>query len=289
MSTYVGAPSKGLHYSFPILASIFTTRDASMVNNLKFEGVPQPTKPSYLNKPISKHFGDSLRLGKTDPLKSILTESQKILAKYEVKSYSKSKQQAPTTPQKPQSPSPEPNSIGRGVKRNRADIIPQPITMKTPLRNKLDLSSPSPKRISSPLVQTTRKSTPVAFKPTSLCKQRLMNRAPEPKGSKKQALKLELDGGDDSDYDNLACHADNILRMAVDSTMLGSFYNNSFSFSFSNIVNEDSFLGERKRDENGAGVGNESLLELKKSILNKLKATKIEINDDDLRRAIDGV
>ncbi|EGV60268.1 hypothetical protein PSN45_001978 [Yamadazyma tenuis] len=44
---------------------------------------------------------------------------------------------------------------------------------------------------------------------------------------------------EDSDYDHLACHADNIMRMAVDSTMLGSTFNSSFSSSFSN-----SFMAE---------------------------------------------
>lgn len=45
------------------------------------------------------------------------------------------------------------------------------------------------------------------------------------------------DEADDSDYDLLACHADNIMRMAVDSTMLGSTFN-SFSSSFSNSFME---------------------------------------------------
>lgn len=50
----------------------------------------------------------------------------------------------------------------------------------------------------------------------------------------------DADDHEDSDYDHLACHADNIMRMAVDSTMLGSTFNSSFSSSFSNsFTNEN--------------------------------------------------
>lgn len=55
---------------------------------------------------------------------------------------------------------------------------------------------------------------------------------------------------DDSDYDHLACHADNIMRMAVDSTMLGSTFNSSFSSSFSNSFDhtgKDFFDKEAKK------------------------------------------
>lgn len=275
-----------------------------MVNNLKLDELPQASQPSYLQEPITKTFGTSLQQGKTDPMKSILADSQKILEKYKLQSYSKSKEQQElpevNTPRKQEiSPSPEPNSIGRGIKRSRErkpDAIPEPIAVKTPIRNKPNFSSPSPKRHPSPSVLATKESTPVSFKVTNLNKQKfikLSNReqAPEKPKTKKLSIRNELDVEDDSEYDNLACHADNILRMAVDSTMLGSFYNNSFSFSFSNIANEDSFLSARKRDDILNDDANNSLLGLhgKKLGLNKLRATKIEINEDDLRRAIDGI
>lgn len=64
--------------------------------------------------------------------------------------------------------------------------------------------------------------------------------------------------------DALACHADNIMRMAMDSTMLSSF-NHSYSSSFSNI-NDDSIL---KRSDDPA------------------KHNAVEISADDLKSAIE--
>lgn len=67
--------------------------------------------------------------------------------------------------------------------------------------------------------------------------------------------------------DALACHADNIMRMAMDSTMMSSF-NQSFSSSFSNM-NEDSAWKENSfHKTNGRG-------------------RPIEINAEDLKLAIE--
>lgn len=43
---------------------------------------------------------------------------------------------------------------------------------------------------------------------------------------------------EDMDDDALACHADNIMRMAMNLTMLGSF-NQSFSLNFLNLVDDE--------------------------------------------------
>ncbi|EGW31486.1 uncharacterized protein SPAPADRAFT_51493 [Spathaspora passalidarum NRRL Y-27907] len=74
----------------------------------------------------------------------------------------------------------------------------------------------------------------------------------------KQAQKGISADYDDSDYDHLACHADNILRMAVDSTMLGSTLG---SITFAN----DSIY------EKGLVFS---------------KAVKIDINADELNAAV---
>ncbi|RLV94186.1 hypothetical protein JA1_001997 [Spathaspora sp. JA1] len=60
--------------------------------------------------------------------------------------------------------------------------------------------------------------------------------------------------------DHLACHADNILRMAVDSTMLGS----TIEYTFNDSINE------------------------KTPGLMLSKATKVEINADELIAAVNG-
>lgn len=86
---------------------------------------------------------------------------------------------------------------------------------------------------------------------------------------------------EDTTSDPLACHAENIMRMAMDSTMLGSF-NHSFSSTFSNLADESI-----RRDDDA----DRSALELMKkrwpaSLLDKLRAKRVEISADDLSNAV---
>lgn len=84
---------------------------------------------------------------------------------------------------------------------------------------------------------------------------------------------------EDKDQDPLACHANNIVRMAMDTTMMGSFCNSSISLNFLNLVDESIHKladgGERSR------IGPK-----KGGFLNLLKATKVEISAADLEDAI---
>lgn len=88
---------------------------------------------------------------------------------------------------------------------------------------------------------------------------------------------------EDVSQDPLACHAGNIMRMAMDSTMMDSFCNHSFSSTFSNLI-EESVLGKNNAD------GDDSVLErLKswpKSSLDPKRAKKIEISAEELHSAI---
>ncbi|KAM9909197.1 hypothetical protein OXX69_005663 [Metschnikowia pulcherrima] len=77
--------------------------------------------------------------------------------------------------------------------------------------------------------------------------------------------------------DPLACHAENIMRMAMDSTMLNSFCNDTISSSFSNVL-----------DESLAKTDGDSLTEENKPVssLNFSAAAKIEISAQDLEMAV---
>lgn len=82
------------------------------------------------------------------------------------------------------------------------------------------------------------------------------------------------------DSDHLACHAHNILRMAVDSTMLGSTFNSSFSSVNDSLYGRRDFLDEDL---------DKSILEIKAkqtNLLQKNKAKRIEINADDLENVL---
>lgn len=88
------------------------------------------------------------------------------------------------------------------------------------------------------------------------------------------------DLGNTTDNDPLACHANNILRMAMDTTMMGSFCNSSISLNFLNLVDESmhKFTEGGDRSKNGLKKGG--------GLLNLQKATKIEISAADLEDAI---
>lgn len=84
---------------------------------------------------------------------------------------------------------------------------------------------------------------------------------------------------DDEVADPLACHANNILRMAMDTTMMGSFCNSSISLNFLNLVDESMYkLAE--------GIERSKLGGKKSGLLNLHKAAKIEISAADLEDAI---
>lgn len=82
---------------------------------------------------------------------------------------------------------------------------------------------------------------------------------------------------DTSTQDPLACHAENIMRMAMDSTMMSSF-NNSFSSTFSNL-HEDSILGKKNHNKDNSLIG-------RAPVLDKQRSTLVEISALDLERAV---
>ncbi|KAM9903959.1 hypothetical protein OXX69_007746 [Metschnikowia pulcherrima] len=92
-----------------------------------------------------------------------------------------------------------------------------------------------------------------------------------------QPDKSTTDIANKSITDPLACHAENIMRMAMDSTMLNSFCNDTISSSFSNVL-----------DESLAKIDGDSFTEENKPVssLNFSAAAKIEISAQDLEMAV---
>lgn len=312
-----------LGYDYPSSLNLPTAspsvipRDALLAKNLKLEDCPAQTKPISSNIPILKTFSHGPLLSKgQDPMSEIVSQSQNKIEEYVIDlPYSKTKKSSNSssvkrTPVKKSSKLQE--SATKGIKRSRnnnEDEFPNrqeasqypsstPSNNKTPIPNKTIFFSPSvsaKKNLSSSnVLQSTPKSV--------LNDHSLSNKKPRGGLNKQKFMKLtkeedQNDKENNVEYeDNLACHVDTIMRMAVDSTMLGSSYNGSFSSTFSN-VGDDSILGHRKKypdilaDNTANDDADKSVLEtIKKkwnnNLLVKLKATRIDINDDDLKNAV---
>ncbi|KAK6462243.1 hypothetical protein DFJ63DRAFT_313385 [Scheffersomyces coipomensis] len=312
MTTYNIHPQESLDYNFPSKYEISNShllipRDILLQKYLKLDDIPKPRAPIVVSKPLG-HDDKSFNL--VDPLQDLLNEQASFLSSYKlqfptktvkkqvkIRSSKASKKEIPTTKNE------------RGVKRSRVPSAEEPARSNeisrqqsssvhnTPIPNKTIYFSPS-----GPSKQT---STPVSvLKEVQLNNQRsnkkilkfdkalVLNKAdivPQPQIENQQCE------ADDSDYDHLACHADNILRMAVDSTMLGSTLNGSFSSMSSNTFANDSVLEVAHKqkypdfltDENDA---DSSVLEGLKAkwLSNSLSRAKVEINADDINAAVNG-
>lgn len=157
--------------------------------------------------------------------------------------------------------------------------------MNTPVRNKTIFFSPAGNKqattkASTPLkeIQLNHKRSLIDITKGKLLK---MDKAKIIKESTEDKENTQ-DDVDESDYDHLACHAHNILRMAVDSTMLGSTFNSSFSSVNDSILDKNNNILDEDLDK--------SVLEMVKSrknnLLQKNLATKFEISADDLKNVL---
>lgn len=267
-----------------------------------------------------------------DPLHDILSTSKRMIEQYIVQlpfaneSKSISSSTRPKTPRKTMS-----NNLietpSRGQKRTRPSEKEQDLrntsnamAFESPIPNKTIFFSPhhqgSTKQVSrksSQLFQSTpafkdfgilKKQSPLKLLKSDLAStlefSQLVIPSSEPLASTpmKEYAPFSYtpmdknDNQEEENYDELACHADNILRMAVDSTMLGSSYNASLSSNYS-VGPNDSMNGILSRKKNMEVFDDNdperSLLEIKKAKwgqLSREKATKIEINAEDLQNIL---
>ncbi|CUM50542.1 uncharacterized protein AC631_04645 [Debaryomyces fabryi] len=324
--------SVNLGYNFPSIDesdlefASHLPRDVLLNKNLKLEGLPKVKEPYYSRNPISKCFdAKESNDGVNDsPLYELLAKNQEYLKHYQLElTFSRS----PNNVSKDSHNIKQDNDLGqknRGIKRSRQTIEEnasetnatqaQPSSIyKTPIPNKtifFSSSASSKKKNTTNLLQ----STPVSDMGEASGKKPniLLAKLKAFKMDKAEFLNLPIksvtekttairhDNADEesmemtSDYDHLACHAGNIMRMAVDSTMLGSSYNESFSPTFNNTFGgNDSILGLQSRKRYNDFFDDEadkSLIESMKSRwnsgLNRMKAKVIDINADELQQAV---
>lgn len=242
--------------------------EADIARNLRLDEVPAPGKVTITREPLSKTFkGCNVD---REPLRDILLESTSVSDNYEVKLPYSNKLKEVQTPRKPPacfdtSVEVIANSIGRGTKRARPSIneqLRQPqeqeqTANKTPIPDKTIFFSPLQNK-------------PLQSTPISIRKEATLNH--------KRSIKKTRISEDYDDSDHLACHAENILRMAVDSTMLGLTVN-SFSLYDELVLGKKNF--EIFDDEASVIEGMK-----KRSTLARGRATKIEISADDLAQAL---
>ncbi|CUM62740.1 uncharacterized protein PRCAT00000297001 [Priceomyces carsonii] len=217
-------PLINLNYNFPKSISEMnetTKGENSQGSCFNLADVPLQTAPGSSKSPLGKHF----RLCEKDidliePLRQILKEDQFVLKKVRddlnKRSNKETLKEPISTKNSRKSKKVQNHKV---VKSNRTEV----------LHNQKESINLSPcGTVERP--HSLQQSTPVsssnhiikeAFDGHNLHRKNL---------ALEKASKLTLET-EDSDYDHLACHADNIMKMAVDSTMLGSTFSASLSFS----------------------------------------------------------
>ncbi|QRG36138.1 hypothetical protein FDK38_000468 [Candidozyma auris] len=239
--------SLSLPYTFPRAPSVdpeiqALPRDVQVSRDLEIKvtySVPQPivTKEPYVKRAESaENTPEAISIPQDDPLDDILSASQNAIEAY-ILDMPYTKMHAPAEPKTP----PPLNK-----KRSRK------ILEQAPSGRELENAQRSAKVRKTPVKESLKKTV-----------------------LKQEHEKHHDDEQEISSKDQLACHAENIMRMAVDSTMLSSF-NNSFSSTFSNM-HEDSL---RRND------GDTSFPGKAPPMLDKSGSTLVEISASDLEKAV---
>lgn len=273
-----------LPYSFPKAVSeepdSGLSKEAQVSKNLELDRHWVEVSPKQTTEPYVKTFRntkipESMILRGDNPVDDVLAESHQEISRYTVQlPYSKA-------PESTNMNSRATNSLLLSRKRSRNVL--EPISQR-------QLDSSTNVAVYSGKSKTPTRN-PIRVLSLSLKKPNLHESSPASERAivKQIFVRSEKDGDDanKSMGDPLACHAENIMRMAMDSTMLGSFYNNSFSSTFSNLA-DDSVLGKKYPDI--LGESEKSITEHRPAapLLAKLRAQKVEISAADLQEAVNG-
>ncbi|KAG7663246.1 uncharacterized protein J8A68_003246 [[Candida] subhashii] len=272
--------------------------DIILSKNLKISDEPTPTAPKYSKIPISKIFRTNTL--SEDPLDNILEQSKRIISNYKLELPYKVQSDNASTPKK-NNDTAQQTTIRSKRKRqisqdDKIEILKNEIEnatsskLNTPIPNKTIFFSPS-----SSVKRDLKQSTPVSVRNDAQLNMERpskkflrLDKAIVVKDHQQKEtgdqVEYHSEEVDDSHYDELACHADNILRMAVDSTMLGSTFDGSFSIN--NTFANYSILDDK--DDYDRSVL-EILQSRQERRLDKSKFINIEINADDIKAAVHGM
>lgn len=266
--------------------SMRLSRDEILIKNLEFS-VGQTPIPKETAEPYVKHYNsnsatpESLSIPLTDPIDDIFRESKKHIDSYVIALPSLD-QEIPKTYLQGPSGLASRNDMNKKA-RGPLDLIEQiqiEQRANTPYYNS-EIKTPTKKDYTALAASILKKnqsnvelSTPVSEEKASASKR-----------SHQMVEDLEEFGEEDTSQDPLACHAGNIMRMAMDSTMMDTFCNHSFSSTFSNLVDDSGFGRGIDTDDADRSVL-ERLRAWPKSSLDTKRAKKIEISAEELHSAI---
>lgn len=279
--------SISLDYSFPsrkqfddIRKGLLLPRDALILQNLTLERMPQAKDPVRVTQPIQKTFSSQRQ---DDPLEALYEKSKNV-----IDSYTESMQNALSS---------NTATATGGKKLLSTKKIEDSFVEKTqgyhfsPSAGKTLYFSPKfTKKASTTLPQSTPDTKDATrrkldFSTQGQSKMRKVDIL-QLSGKKTAAsgpVQIYEDSQPETEEDNLACHAGHILRMAMDTTLLGSSYNSSMNSSFGF---NDSILGSKRNIHDLEGEESITRSLKREHNLNTNKATKVEISAEDLNNAI---
>lgn len=312
-----------LYYSFPTKEESEVDQyqhislDTLLSENLRIKNIPKQRPPVISNKPIFKVFKSNSNgtSSHKSALEEIFEDCQRKMLEYELKLPFTDLAETKSVLREHREENALKNlDISKKSRKLREEIRYQPLSSivkvecNTPQLNKTIFFSSNivtdtraPEEVqyalptSSPKSDLHRASTPVSRKLQKIDRYGILETSlknPPFEMYNENKLEYEASHSCDTEYDPLACHAGNIMRMAVDSTMLGSSYNESFPSSYGNTFAGDESTpskGARRKDYD-ANQDDKSLIECLKGSWNsrllKEKAVKIDINENDLNEAI---
>lgn len=251
-----------LDYTYPIFNNSIETgptipKDVLLSQTLKLDRIPSKTFPTSLDNPIDKAIGDvdvKTNDSHDDPLSDLLKLSRDRIKGYLANSTENLNHEVARTNNKYNQ-----KKVIRISKRQESNDKNNASELKsrhsTPIGTKSVYFSPSGKANTPTTPVSVRKEAHqnIMRRSSNQVKQRLLKMdqaslvnlvGKQPQNDSFPIHKGNEDIKDDDHYneedtdDHLACHADNIMKLAVDSTMLGSTFNSSISSSFSNTFNE---------------------------------------------------
>lgn len=261
----------GQHYNYPspTKTTSVSLKEKETHGNLDLGILPPFPEPQAMIEPFSNQIAqhksisqETLSIPVQDPLEDILFESQAQIRKYKV--------------QLPSQQSSTQTEINATEKQTFPQLILSHSPEKTGNSHNINYVSNTNDGSDYPKIHLQKNSPIPMIGPRRLSFGQIASKTPV-------SETLEENVANKTNTDPLACHAENIMRMAMDSTMLGSFCNETISSSFSNILDE-SFLA--KLEEKSFSEESEGGNKQKNNLLAFLKATKIDISAQDLEMAI---
>lgn len=285
--------SVALPYSFPKAPSAepdsSLPREVQISQNLTLDKECVKVTPVQVSEPYVKTYSNTntpeqIPIHIEDPLDDILADSHKEILEYSLDlPYLKVDARSAELPKAAQK-----GSGNQLLVRKRSRAILEHVSQRN-LDNAANVSvytgmNKTPTRTSMRILSLKKSKTNMReSSPTSDSKKTFQRNISFHKNDMKSSEPEETDL---SISDPLACHAENIMRMAMDSTMFGSFCNNSFSSTFSNLA-DDSVVGKKYPDVlTESDKSMTESLQKPTSLLAKQRAQKIEISAEELREAV---